>query len=651
MISFISNNVDFKKMFDKTFTSLKKKYNIDIGEKDDGDGDDTDTEKMNDINGEDDTKGYNSNSNKEKEISYPLFSSFKLPIQYLGEDQLFNLSPIVSNDLELVVSSKINTSSPSLSNNSNNMYNYLFQPKHIFAKQMIIEWSKKYTTNVHFLKDTQQVIHDMELVPVQPTVIDCNKITEIWKSLKEDDFFLDKYGYMDWDMLLYLNNNSAFLQSLTVLNLMYPIYNLIIPIIILIIPFAVLKLQGQPINVNSYCDILKTIAKDSSIGRLMFNGVKPDVTKITYIIISFVLYIMQIYQNISSSFKFYKNISKINDHLLTIKEFVDYSSTNMENFVLNNKNKSTYREFCKTISNHNLVLNKISTELNTVNSNKIMTKINTLGYLLKCYYVLYSNKEYEESIKYCIGFEGYLNNLHGIYDNLKNNKINFAGFSNNDCIVKNQYYPPFLNSKHVKNSCDLKNNIIITGVNASGKTTILKTTLLNIIFSQQIGCGFYQSFILNPYTHIHSYLNIPDTSERDSLFQAETRRCKEIIDIINDENKDRRHFCIFDELYSGTNPLEATKCAYAFLLYLSKYDNVNFILTTHYVSICKKIKMKSYNCKTKIKNYKMMVVKKHDGSIQYLYKIKKGICKIEGAVNVLKQMNYPNEIINIIDNY
>ena len=47
---------------------------------------------------------------------------------------------------------------------------------------------------------------------------------------------------------------------------------------------------------------------------------------------------------------------------------------------------------------------------------------------------------------------------------------------------------------------DLKRNIVITGPNASGKTTYLKTTAINIILSQQISCGFYQKCILNPFT-------------------------------------------------------------------------------------------------------------------------------------------------------
>ena len=83
--------------------------------------------------------------------------------------------------------------------------------------------------------------------------------------------------------------------------------------------------------------------------------------------------------------------------------------------------------------------------------------------------------------------------------------------------------------------------------------------------------GFYNNATINPYKYIHCYLNIPDTSGRDSLFQAEARRCKEILDSV--VNNKERHFCIFDEIYSGTNPYEAISGAYAYLTYLSKYGN------------------------------------------------------------------------------
>lgn len=269
--------------------------------------------------------------------------------------------------------------------------------------------------------------------------------------------------------------------------------------------------------------------------------------------------------------------------------------------------------------------------------------------MMKCYYSLYADPEYEKSLFYSMGFEGYIDNLNGIYENYVGEKIKTATYdtSKNTGFVE-LYYPAYAYSDNcVKNNCNFDKNMIITGVNASGKTTMLKAATLNIIFTQQIGMGFYSSMNLNtPYTHIHSYLNIPDTSERDSLFQAEARRCKEIIDSIQSSGDVSRHFCIFDELYSGTNPVEASKSAYAFLVYLSQFNNVEFMLTTHYTSICKKCKATG-----KIRNYKMDVGRNDNDEFVYSYSMKPGICYLEGGVEILKTMNYPDEIIKTIMQY
>jgi DNA mismatch repair ATPase MutS len=156
--------------------------------------------------------------------------------------------------------------------------------------------------------------------------------------------------------------------------------------------------------------------------------------------------------------------------------------------------------------------------------------------------------------------------------------------------------------------------------------------------TQQFGCGFYDSAELKPYKYIHCYLNIPDTSGRDSLFQAEARRCKEILDVV-DANKADGHFCAFDELYSGTNPDEAVGSATAFMEYLIKNRNLSCILTTHFVKVCKKLSKNE-----SISNHKM-VAKKTGNTIKYTYKLDKGISKVKGGISVLRDMNYPAEII------
>jgi DNA mismatch repair ATPase MutS len=270
---------------------------------------------------------------------------------------------------------------------------------------------------------------------------------------------------------------------------------------------------------------------------------------------------------------------------------------------------------------------------------------------MKCYYRVYSVEEYGNSLRYSFGFEGYIDNLFGVWENLSCGNISYSDYVEKNTTSKKQftkiteqYYPPHLGDTAVTNTCKFNKNMIISAPNAAGKTTLLKSTAINIIFSQQLGCGFYKSCSLLPYTHIHSYLNIPDTSGRDSLFQAESRRCKEIIDMVSSpENKDARHFAILDELYSGTNPTEAGKSAYAFLKYLSKYNNIDFMLTTHYVYVCKKFKKSQKIC-----NFKMGVNNVTENGYSFTYRLEPGISKIQGAMKILQDMDYPQEMLDVI---
>lgn len=212
---------------------------------------------------------------------------------------------------------------------------------------------------------------------------------------------------------------------------------------------------------------------------------------------------------------------------------------------------------------------------------------------------------------------------------------------NTSTQIISQLYAPLLsnkatNSPPIPNDINLDKQLIITGPNAAGKTTIIKATLFNIILSQQIGYGFYKSAQINPYKYLHCYLNIPDTSGRDSLFQAESRRCKEILNCILEHPNDR-HFCIFDELYSGTNPYEAIASAYGYIDFISKKSNIDLILTTHYIELCELLEKHE-----RIANIHMST----SSEGVYLYKIAQGISTIKGGLKVLRDLDYPVEIVN-----
>ena len=143
-----------------------------------------------------------------------------------------------------------------------------------------------------------------------------------------------------------------------------------------------------------------------------------------------------------------------------------------------------------------------------------------------------------------------------------------------------------------------------------------------------------------PYHHIHCYLNIPDTSGRDSLFQAEARRCKEIIDVV-DGNSKLRHFCVFDELYSGTNPDEAVDSATAFMKYITRNKNVRCLLTTHFIPLCNHLDKEK-----NMVNVHMETEKGDGEQFTYTYLLKKGISHVKGGMKVLRDMEFPKELLN-----
>ena len=579
-------------------------------------------------NGENGEKGVKGQA----KISY-----FKCPIEYLPPGDIHPLSPVVATDLELAVYDPSMTS----------IYDHLFIPEHRYAREMIPRWTQSYTTNISYLRDTQSVVGGMDIFVESICDGDCQDLDNIWKSVKCDPNFLERFSFIEWDCLKFLNTHPSFLQAITLANMSAPVLSFLIPVLFLIFPFIILKIQRIPIDAATYFKTLKEIAKHHFIGKTITSMQNFNVTSFIYLIVTVALYFYQVYQNCVACSRFYANIQKVNDELMTLKNYVEYSMKNMQMFISQFENLVSYREFIQDMKCRLSDMNELYDEIgNTRPFKASIHKIGEVGDLLKKYYKVYDSSAYGEALQYSFEFEGYLNNLKGVRHNIKKGRVSSARFSHSDPTeFRGQYYPTHIDiDTAIVNDCQIDKNMIITGPNASGKTTYLKTTMLNIIFTQQLGHGFYSDATLIPYSHIHSYLNIPDTSGRDSLFQAESRRCKEIIDLIN-ENQEGRHFAIFDELYSGTNPVEASKSAYAFLLYLSKKPNVDFILTTHYRTVCKKLKKNPG-----VKCLKMNARELANGQIEYTYRICPGISKIQGAIKVLKDMNYPAEIIETIEN-
>jgi hypothetical protein len=565
---------------------------------------------------------------------------FKMPIFY--NDNKVEINKNIVTDLELIAT---------IDESCNPIYSYCFNNDNDVSKKLIEQTSKYYTTDKIFLTENQKLLKNYKKLTNKYTdsVPNYKNIIEIWNELKLESNFKEKYYYVDWDMLEFLNKSEIFLQFMSIYNLFSPILSLMMPIFILIIPFFIIKLKGLPINIEDYISILKIVAQQNAIGKLFsVNFSSITYQESIYIIVSSAFYLFSIYQNIMVCIRFHRNMTTIHNHFKEIKIYLQKTILSMENYLQYSSELLSHKLFndelvvkCNILKNMFQKLNGIS-EYSLYNINKLKE----IGPILKYFYGLHTDKYYEEAMLYSLGFNGYIDCLEGLQQNIEERKINFAYFieKTKKNTFNNSYYACLKDKNPIKNTIKLKKNMIVTGPNASGKTTILKSTLINIILTQQFGCGFYDSAKFAPFHHIHCYLNIPDTSGRDSLFQAEARRCKEILDIISTYKKET-HFCAFDELYSGTNPEEAETSAIAFMSYLTNYKNVSCLLTTHFIKVCK-----SLQSNKNIMNYHMEA-EKNNHKIKYLYNLKPGISEIKGGINVLTEMNYPKEIIeNTIKN-
>ena len=118
--------------------------------------------------------------------------TFQLPIHYLDDsDSVHPLSEIIASDLELI----------SPVEERKGMYEHVFQPTTLFAKELIPEWQTHFTTDISFLQQSQEVVKTIPKIMDSTYEVPCEKIKEIWQAIKHDSNFMDKYGYVEWSFL------------------------------------------------------------------------------------------------------------------------------------------------------------------------------------------------------------------------------------------------------------------------------------------------------------------------------------------------------------------------------------------------------------------------------------------------------------------
>lgn len=176
-------------------------------------------------------------TNKLKQIK-ETNEAFKLPIYY--NDKKVKLNQTIIDNLELVQTVDMSGGNP--------IYSYFFNSNNELSQNLISQMSQYYTTDINFLKETQQLLKEYKKIDNKYIEYSPNykNILGIWDEIKLENDFKEKYYYVDWDILEFLNKSEQFLQCMSLYNLASPIISLFVPIIILIIPFFVIRMKGLP---------------------------------------------------------------------------------------------------------------------------------------------------------------------------------------------------------------------------------------------------------------------------------------------------------------------------------------------------------------------------------------------------------------------
>lgn len=536
---------------------------------------------------------------------------FKLPITYRKH---YPVPITMIKDLELK-----DTVDTGLS-----MYDRLFDPKTELAKATARQWDV-FTDDTSFLEETVRLVRETEMPVHAP-----DEFLECWRRVQDTADFTTVFQFIEQKQLEILNTSSKFLCALSVYSMTSPLLFIISPLIMLLIPFVMLKAKNMPVTWSEYRILLMGILKNHAIGGLVTGFAGASINQKMYLVVVAVFFGIQMYSNVQTCFTFFKNIRYVHLTLNRAKSYADHILKTVDAFKeIIVKGLPTYEHFTIDMNEHAQVLRDYHTQLCAVRPGSLTWgEVAQMGNVRQLFYRLKTDVKLKNAFEYSFGLHGFAENISMLKTKLGND-VNACTFGNETKFSKAVY----VGTKHRPNSY-VVSNCAITGPNAAGKTTFIKTTMLNVLFSQQFGMGYYKTATVNPYQALCCYLNIPDTSGRDSLFQAEARRCKEIINSI----QETRILCIFDELFSGTNPAEASASAYAFLLYLVSKPQCTFLLTTHFLDVCSKIEG------TSIKNMNMKTQGMGE-SLKYLYKFSKGISRVKGGVQVLQDLGYPTSIV------
>jgi len=469
-------------------------------------------------------------------------------------------------------------------------------------------------------------INDRELlIQRQNACVDYDIDIEILKDYEEDILWIYKISEEINDnssieilfpssfIISYINYFEFLLDSYHMYKIYFiPVTSILYPVSTFFAPYFYLKnYMKLDITFSSY---INTIYYIISILLRTTGNFRQDLTKFVTLFLYVGIYLYNMYQTYEIAVFLYNTKHKLHEKMDGLVKFVKHSLN-----ITKNVSKTALDPFFDIDKGfYDIDINNSMTDIYKIwKDEKLKTQLSDL---LKTIYgidVLYS-----------------INNL------LLSNDWSVPEYKNDTTLwaAKN----PILNNEQISNPINLDKSIIVTGPNAGGKTTYVKTILSNVILSQTFGITYSLKSNMIIYDTINSFMRVSDELGNKSYFEAEAEYCLNMINkakLLN-ENGEKGLF-LMDEPMHSTPPTEGMATAYAVIEYLSKISGISLIITTHFHKLVELEKIYP----NKFINLSVDAIPEDD-RYYFPYKIRNGHSYLCIAIELLDIKDFPKEIID-----
>jgi len=501
----------------------------------------------------------------------------------------------------------------------------------VYKDTGIHEWASKIPTlegsKLLIKKLIKNPINDRELLIYrQNSFVDYDIDIEILKDYEDDILWIYKIAEEISDnssieilfpssfIISYINYFEYLLDTYHMYKIYFiPITSILYPVTTFLAPYFYLNnYMKMNITFSSY---INTIYYIFSMLLKPSGNFRQDLTKFVTLFLYVGIYLYNMYQTYEIAVFLYNTKEKLHEKMDGLVKFVKHSLN-----ITKNVSKNVLDAF--------FIIEKNFEHLDI---NNTMTDI----------YKLWKDKELKNKVSALLKTIYGIDVLYAINNLLLTDNWSVPDYNETETTLwsaKN----PVLSKEQVSNPINLDRNIIVTGPNAGGKTTYVKTILSNVILSQTFGITYSLKSKMILYDTINSFMRVSDELGNKSYFEAEAEYCLNMINKAKEISEyNKRGLFLMDEPMHSTPPTEGMATAYAVIEYLSKMSGISLIITTHFHKLVKLEELYP----DKFINLSVDAITQED-KYYFPYKINKGHSYLCIAIELLDIKDFPKEIID-----